>query len=382
MNQKLSNKTIKIMKTPESVDISIVNKCNLRCKYCSHFTSAGDTSDDLPKEEWLRFFKELKDCAVMRTTLQGGEPFLRPDLEELINGIKASRMRFSILTNGTLITDKTAAFISSTGRCDTVQVSIDGSIPTTHDSMRGKGSFAQAIRGINYLKKYNINTSVRVTIHKQNINDLENIARFLLEDIGLPGFGTNSASYMGLCRQNAALVQLTTEERSIAMEKMIRLSQIYKGRISATAGPLAEAQMWSEMEDARFQGKKSLPNRGYLTACNGTMKNIGVRSDGTIVPCLLLGHIELGFINKDSIKNIWQNHPEIKSLRERCFIPINSFEYCKDCTYINFCTGNCPALAYNMLGKSDHPSPDACLKRFLENGGRLPEKRLLAEVSN
>ena len=78
---------MKVMRTPKSVDLAITNRCNLRCKYCSHFTSAGDVGQDLPKEEWLQFFAELNRCAVMDVTLQGGEPFYRGDLKELIEGI-------------------------------------------------------------------------------------------------------------------------------------------------------------------------------------------------------------------------------------------------------------------------------------------------------
>ncbi len=193
---------MELMKTPSSAELAITNRCNLQCRYCSHFTSAGDVGQDLPKEEWLKFFEELNRCAVMRVVLEGAEAFCRQDLRELIEGIVRNRMRFSILSNGTLITDEMAAFLGSTGRCDGVQVSIDGSTPMTHDAMRGEGNFFKAVQGVKYLQKHNVSAQVRVTIHRQNVRDLEGIASFLLEEMGLPGFGTNSASFMGLCRQN------------------------------------------------------------------------------------------------------------------------------------------------------------------------------------
>jgi SynChlorMet cassette radical SAM/SPASM protein ScmE len=130
---------------------------------------------------------------------------------------------------------------------------------------------------------------------------------------------------------------------------------------------------WLEMERARQEGKDRLPGRGYLTGCGGFMSKIAVRADGVMVPCCQIPHIELGLINKDDLKEVWQNHPELKRLRERGDIPLNDFEFCRGCDYINYCTGSCPALAYTILGKENHPSPDACLKRFLEEGGRLPE---------
>lgn len=368
---------MKVMSTPKSVEIEITNACNLRCKYCSHFTSAGDVSKDLPKEEWLKFFEELNRCAVIDVTLSGGEPFYRDDLKELIDGIVRNRMRFSILSNGTLITDEMSAFLAETKRCSYVQVSIDGSIPMTHDAFRGKGNFYKAIKGIESLQKYNVPVTVRATIHRQNVNDLEGIARLLLEEIGLPSFSTNSASYMGICRQNAEQVQLTAEERTLAMETLLRLVRKYNGRISALAGPLAEARAWLAMEQARREGKERLPGRGYLTGCGGPNSKIAVRADGIMVPCNQLGHIELGRINQDDLREVWQNHPELKRLRERHNIPLSDFEFCQGCEYINYCTGSCPALAYTMVGTDAHPAPDACLRLFLKEGGRLPDESLL-----
>lgn len=363
---------MRVMNTPRSVDLAITNRCNLRCKYCSHYTSPGDVSQDLPKEQWLRLFEELNHNAVMNVVLQGGEPFCREDLSELIEGIIRNRMRFNILSNGILIRDEMAAFLSSTGRCDGVQVSIDGSVPITHDACRGEGNFLKAIEGVRVLQKNGVSLSVRVTIHRENVRDLEGIARLLLEEIGLPSFSTNAASYLGLCRKNAEQVQLTVEERSLAMEALLRLTKKYNGRINAQAGPLAEGKMWLEMEKARRDGIESVSGRGYLTGCKGPMSKMAVRADGVLVPCIQLSHVELGRINRDDLREVWQGHPELKRLRERNHISLSDFEFCKGCDYRHYCTGNCPALAYTILGHEDHPSPDACLKRFMEAGGRLP----------
>lgn len=364
---------MKVMKTPRSVDLAITGQCNLRCTYCSHFTSAGDVEQDLPTEEWLEFFDELGKCSVMDVTLQGAEPFFRKDLKEIIQGIVRNRMRFSILSNGTLITNEIAAFLASTGRCDSVQVSIDGSTPETHDACRGDGNFVRALKGIKILQKQGIPASVRITIHKYNVHDLAAIARLLLEDMGLSGFSTNSASFMGLCRYNVEDVQLTIQERSHAMEALLRLNAKYNGRISADAGPLAEAKSWLEMEKARLEGREPIPGRGHLTGCSGPMSKIAVRADGVIVPCIQLSHIELGRMNSDDLRVAWQNHSELKRLRERSSIPLSDFEFCKGCDYIDYCTGNCPALAYTIMGGDAHPSPDACLRKFLEEGGKLPK---------
>jgi SynChlorMet cassette radical SAM/SPASM protein ScmE len=367
------------MRTPRSLDLSITNRCNLRCAYCSHFTSSGDAGRDMPGDEWHRFFQELNSCAVLGVTIAGGEPFYREDLKDLIEGIVRNRMRFNLLSNGTLITDEMAAFLASTGRCNGVQVSIDGSIPTTHDVFRGEGTFKKALRGITLLMKNKVPVSVRVTIHRKNVTDLEGIAELLLEEIGLPSFSTNSAAYFGLCRKNTGQVQLTADERTLAMSTLLRLNKRYEGRISASAGPLAEARDWLFMEEARRKGETLMPGRGHLTGCSGPYSSLAVNADGIIVPCSQMGHIKLGRINEDSLIDIWQNHPELKRFREREETALINFEFCKGCDYIPYCTGNCPASAYTITGHENHPSPDACLRRFLAEGGALPIDELHSE---
>lgn len=361
-----------LMKTPRSVDLEITTVCNLRCRYCSHFTSPGDVTADLPTSEWLTFFDELGRMGVMSVVLSGGEPLTRPDFLELVGGIVKNRMRFEILTNGTKVTEDIARAIAATGRCNYVQVSIDGATPEIHDSFRGTGVHEKAVSAIRTLKKAGVNVTVRVTIHRKNYQTLDDIARFLLEDLGLGGFSTNYASFMGLSRDHANEVQLTVNERLDAMTTLIRLERKYPGRITAAAGPLADARMYAAMEDARSLGKPGWA--GYLVGCGCPWSKITIRADGIIIPCSHLSHIELGRINQDSLTEVWQHNPELQRLRMRCEIPLSSFPECADCAYQLFCTGNCPGVGYNITGNVYAPCPESCLKDFLASGGRiLPE---------
>jgi SynChlorMet cassette radical SAM/SPASM protein ScmE len=363
------------MRSPKSLEVAITSRCNLRCLYCSHFSSSGDVPADLPASEWLTFFEELGRLAVLRLTLEGGEPFVRPDLPELIEGIIKSRMRFSILTNGTLITDESAAFLAGTGRCDLVQVSIDGSKPETHDSCRGEGNFLKAVRGLQNLKRHGLPATVRVTINRSNVEDLPEVARFLLDDLGLSAFSTNSADYFGVCRSQADKIQLSAAERTRAMALLWELQEKYPGRITAMSGPLYEARDWLNITQARREGRAPDNGRGHLASCGGVFTKLAVRADGVLVPCIQLTHLELGRINRDSLAEIWQHNPELIRLRERRRIPLSDFASCQDCDYLPYCTGGCPGLAYTRTGMEDQPVIDGCLKRFLKQGGRLPDVR-------
>ena len=253
-----------------------------------------------------------------------------------------------------------------------MQVSIDGSCAEVHETGRGKGSFAKAVRGIKILQKHEIPVAVRVTIHRHNVHDLENTARFLLEELGLPGFSTNAAGYFGSCRKNSDDLLLRVEDRQRAMAILLQLEQKYNGRITAQAGPLADAHFWIRMEKARKEGAPQFDNGGSLTGCGCPTSKIAVRSDGAIVPCTMLSHMELGRINEDSFQEVWQKSRALQKLRARHKISLASFEECTGCEYTPYCTGNCPGLAFTLTGNVNQPSPDACLDRFLAQGGKIP----------
>lgn len=354
-----------VMRTPRHVDIDITGRCNLRCSYCYHFSSQGDVQTDLSTEEWLRFFDELGSGRVMDVTLAGGEPFLRPDLAALLDGIVMNRMRFSLLSNGALITDEWADLVAGTGRCSVVQVSVDGSCAAVHDTCRGEGTFAKAVAAVRRLREHGVPVAVRLTVHHRNVDDLEAAARFLLEDLALPSFSTNAAAGLGLARGHADGVSLTVEDRTRAMAMLVGLAERYGGRVTAQAGPLAEARMWGEMLRERGDG-------GVLASCGGVRSTLAVRADGVYVPCTLLPMIELGRVNRDPLSEIWLHHPELSRLRARSGIPLEKFPGCGGCAFLRSCRGGCPGVAAAATGSAFEPCAETCLRRFLGAGGRVP----------
>ncbi len=366
------SETNQLMSTPRTVDIEITPRCNLRCSYCYFFDNPGECYEELPAAEWLQFFEELADCRVMSVCLAGGEPFIRADLRQLLGGVVKNRMRFSLLSNGGLIDDDIAAFLATTGRCDQVQISLDGSRAEVHDVFRGRGSFAGAVRGIRTLQRHRVSVGVRLTVHRRNVGDIAAAADFILGELGLPSFGTNAASYLGTCRSRQDDVALSLEDRFTAMEALLAAEKKYPGRILARAGPLADARTWRQMERARIDCAPAFPSCGRLTGCGCVFWRMSIRADGAMIPCTLLPHLTMGRINRDSLKEVWQKAAALAGMRDRTSMPLSESRHCAGCAYQSYCTGNCPALAYTITGEVHAPSPDSCLRDYLAAGGRIP----------
>ena len=356
---------LKVMRTPRTLDLEITSRCNADCSYCYYLNNPDVVYTDLPTKSWLSFFQELASCQVMRVTLQGGEPMLRADFLDLVDGIVANRMRFSVLTNGSLLTPRIAGQMQQTGRCDMIQVSLDGSTAEVHESLRGDGTFVPALSAVRLLQSFNLPVTVRVTIHPGNIDDLEDIARLLLRDLQLPSFSTNGASSLGVSTKYDPGGLLNTEQRFKAIRAMASLDKQYPGRIQANAGPLADWRMFSEMEQARRAGI-SVAGRGRLVGCGCVYDSFAVRSDGAYIPCVMLPHLVLGRIGETPLTEVWQNAESLCRLRERRGIALEEFDECRLCEWQSSCTGNCPGTAFTATGDVDRPCPSTCLKRFQE----------------
>jgi SynChlorMet cassette radical SAM/SPASM protein ScmE len=356
-----------------AVEIAVTARCNARCLYCYHFDNPNVRYEDLPTAEWLAFFAELGRLGVQDVTLAGGEPLMREDIVELVDGVVAAGLRFTVLSNGALLTDELAAHLAGTGRCDGVQISVDGSRAEVHDAARGEGSFEGAVRALRILKRHEIRPSARVTVHRHNVDDLEATAVLLLDELGLPAIGTNAAGPMGSCALNEDGLRLTVAERERAMRTLVGLAARYPGRVQAAAGPLADARMWARMEAARREEAPPFDGGGRLTGCGCAWSKLAALADGSIVVCPMLPHLVLGRVGYDDVAELWCSHPVLQRHRGRRERPLAAFAHCESCTYQAYCTGNCPGPAFTLTGQVDAPAPDACLRDYLAAGGRMVE---------
>lgn len=356
-----------LITSPKSISIAITGRCNLHCQYCFYANEMA-ALNDLPTTTWLAFFDELGSLGVMDVCLTGGEAFTRPDLFTIIDGIITNRMRYNILSNGTLLTPQVLDKFSVGKRrlrLDHIQISIDGSSAEVHNLSR-PNSFDGAIHGLRLLLERNFPVAVRVTINRHNVNDLENIAHLLLDELGLPSFGTNEAAPVGAGCTNQVDVALTADEMAIAMRTFERLIKRYPGRINAQAGPQAKLKMYAEMEHSRQTGEMAQDwKMGYLTACGCVFSKLDVLHDGTFVPCHMLPGISLGHVGADSLSDIWQKHPVLVALRERQAISMHQVPGCQVCQWVDFCNGSCPGLAHQLTGDFNRANPQDCYRQFL-----------------
>src|SRR3990167_6431003 len=85
---------------------NLIRRCNLTCKHCYSISADKDFPGELSTEEVFRVMDDLKAFAVPALILSGGEPLLRPDIDEISRRAKAMGFYVGLSSNGTLVSEE------------------------------------------------------------------------------------------------------------------------------------------------------------------------------------------------------------------------------------------------------------------------------------
>lgn len=159
--------------------------CNLACDYCAVASSPRALARTLPADAFRALVDQAADAGFSELYVTGGEPFLHPDIIDLLDHASA-RLPTVVMTNAMLLRGRRADGLADlAGRKLTVQTSLDGATATTHDLHRGPGSWQRTLDGIRYLTDLGLPPRVALTETPENTAEIPAVAR-LLNSLGLP----------------------------------------------------------------------------------------------------------------------------------------------------------------------------------------------------
>jgi radical SAM protein with 4Fe4S-binding SPASM domain len=301
-------------------------------------------NNELSLEEIKRVIDELKQLGAIRIFFTGGEPFIRPDILDILNYTDKNGFAIYISTNGTLVNLQTINHLKLLKHLRTFQVSIDG-LRKNHDSIRGvKGTFDRVINTIELAKRKLKNTKITIisTLMQENANEMDKLLKLAIK-LKVDNFGIVTLYPI---KRSIKVKDVSTLQKYKIFKK---LSEIYikerpRLNIGLLVPPSIIPQPLSELE---YGG-------GYVCSFPSLL---GIGADGEIAPCdglLSRKELILGNIRRKSLNEIW-NHPLMKKLRK--IKPKDVGGVCRKCKHLSFCMGGCRARAYLEYGNFEAPNP-------------------------
>jgi MoaA/NifB/PqqE/SkfB family radical SAM enzyme len=142
---------------PFHVTLYVNTACNLRCVYCS---SPEQRARLLSTAQWIQVLDELRELGTERVLFFGGEPLLRPDLEEIVTHARTLGLHCGLTSNGTLVPRRPEVI----RRLHSLVISVDGDAEA-HDRNRGAGSHADAMRAIEVARGWGVAVRVNAVLN-------------------------------------------------------------------------------------------------------------------------------------------------------------------------------------------------------------------------
>jgi radical SAM protein with 4Fe4S-binding SPASM domain len=317
----------------------INESCNLRCRHCYQegYDSADPSLDELLDmlhlfAKFLNRWKTTEGDTGAHINITGGEPFLREDIFdflEILNKDFRSLFSFGILTNGTLIDEKSANRIKEV-HTGFVQVSIEGT-EDTHDSIRGRGSFQKAVNGLKCLIKAGVPSLISFTANRENFREFESVAK-LGKKLGVSRVWADRMIPYG-CGKDMGDTTLTPDE---TMEFF---------RIMAKSGRKSFLSMGSHTEIQMCRALQFLAGGGTPYSCSAGDTLVTIMHNGEFLPCRRMP-IPVGNLKQQSFEDLYYNNEMMKTLRDRNRVS----KGCENCRFQPACRGGLRCLSYAVNG--------------------------------
>lgn len=332
----MSNKYVEMgMRSPVNVTWEVSLACNLRCSHCLS-ASGRPAEDELTTAEALDLVEQLHRARVFQVNFGGGEPFMRPDFEEIVAACHHHGIMTCISTNGTLLDGDRVARLAAS-RLVAIQVSMDGACRETCDAIRGQGVFDSATEAVRLLAATSIPTSINTVLTAQNAGEIpamHHMARSLGVSLRVSRFrpsGRGADNWETLRPSPAQLLGFSDW--------------------LARSGDVRTGDSFFSLTSQERQGLGlNLCGAAKLTCCVGPT--------GAMYPCAFLQseRFAAGSLREQSFQEIWDTAAIYESFRS---LRIHS---CESCQRFDQCHGGCPAVAWHLKNDINGGDPE-CLER-------------------
>lgn len=297
------------MSYPVSVELTLTNRCNLQCVYCSDL----ELRERQGKESFLdydilsRLFEDLAKGGTEGIVFEGGgEPTLHPDFSRLVRNAKENNLAVGLITNGTVRLNE-----ADLQNLEWIRVSLDASNAEEYMNLKGVDCFERVLSDIAHYAQYCNTVGVGYVVTNNNLSDIETLILRLRE-------------------MNVSYIQLrpvVDAPELLPDEKDLRYLECYR---SATFNVIVDG-----MKENMESGNGQLP-------CIANSLTSVISGDGSVFLCGRLNIYDwfnpIGNIRTQRFFEIWNGEE-----RKRQLNMVGN---------VSFCSKNCPQCRiskFNML---------------------------------
>jgi mycofactocin radical SAM maturase len=325
-----------------NVTWEITEACNLRCSHCLSADVRARGRGELDTGACRAVLDELARMRVFQVNLGGGEPFLREDILDLLAHAHVLGITTCVSTNGTMLDADLIDELLCMDAPVYLQVSLDGALQGTNDAIRGEGTFARILRGVELLAERGYpDLSLNMVVTRVNAGEL--------------------AAFHELARAHGARTRLSRfrpsgagcgrwDEYRLSREQLLELSRFLGEHREIATG------------DSFFALAPESRRELGLHRCGAARMTCAIAPDGSVYPCAFLCDPAFlaGNVAERPLSLIYGDSPVLAAFRAL------EVESCRDCDRFGACHGGCPAIGYFLTHTVGAPDPECLRSAALE----------------
>lgn len=292
------------------ISIEILQRCPNRCIYCSSHSNPQATH--LISFEIIKgVVDDAKALGCKTVCLSGGEPFLHPQIIEIVSYIAKQHLACYVYTSGIYMEDEVYSSLpneyieSIRGMVDKIIFNVEADNSALYNQIMGTdvGGFDLMKKSISDCVSSGLTVETHVVPMRINYNHLKSIFEMCYQ-LGVSKVSILRLVLQGRALENLPLVKLSSEENREVTKMIKTLNDAYRGKVRIGL-PYSDSNC-----------------RIY---CKAASDKINVRYDGNVYPCEVfkddLLNAKLGYepdnVWKDSFYDIYQNSPYLNVVRRR-----------------------------------------------------------------
>ena len=347
MNKQLEKLNVTAVKQgfPLNGIFELTPSCNLHCKMCYiHRPEALPQKPALrPLSFWLELAEALRQAGTLVLVVTGGETFLYPQAEPLLERLRAMGFVISLNTNGTLLDERRLDWLAEL-RPAKVNLSLYGASNETYARLCGcDDGFDRLRAAVDGLLNRGLNVYLNGTLTRENRGDVPAMAAFA----SARGLVLHSTAYLfppGRYGLHGCPSRLSPAE---AAEATLELERLQLGETAFLAKCAAQAARLRAGGRGGFQGTEECGRSN----CLGGRNSFAVSWEGRLMPCVSNGGIQIP-LEPSGFREAWAR---LRATVETLPLPAD----CEDCPWAAVCNV-CPATLYNETGGFDRLAPYPC----------------------
>ena len=310
---------------------NVTHACNYRCRVC-YSSSGKPAANELSTSEAKDMIRQARDMGVTRFVISGGEPFMRPDMIEVLAFMGDLGIDALVATNGSLLTRDMLARLRDQTKATSFQVSLDTLDRQRYAEFHGVRAemLDRALRSLDYIQEAGFHTTVSTRPTPMNLPGIPDLLDLALRQ----QWPTVTIHWPLPVGRTEDCWPPDTDMLSLlapVFEHFLQMSEHWVIQMSIP---------WARYHPAVQALAKRI--RVVHKGCNACREILCIDANGDVLPmsCMTWEECWMGNLRERTLARAYGDSP-MPDLMKRPW----EHGICTDCAYVGDCGGGCRARA-------------------------------------